>query len=772
MKDSEKLLDQVASRVREDFQGNRRIMSFSQFLDAFAQSPRRHARNSVQYLRDCFLYYGRGTKPLVWGEATHFNLFDAPFDKGRNRLVGQTRTQEHVYRLIDNFVREGRINKLVLLHGPNGSAKSTLIENIGRALEHYSQTDEGALYRFNWIFPNEKRSDGGSIGFSGYRARSGDDGDLQSFAFLDEEDVNAKIASDLKDHPLFLIPQPQRRRMLREHIPGSIIPSEEQDGDGARKQLEEGQAQQTEDESVPFTLSDYILRGDLSHTNRQIFDALLTAYRGDFRKVMRHVQVERFFISRRYRTGAVTVEPQMRVDAGLRQLTVDRSLSALPVSLQNQTIFEPFGDLVDGNRGIIEYDDLFKRHPDYNKYLLATGEKARVSLENRILHLDAVLFATANEDYLDAYKQSADYSSFKGRVELVRVPYLLDYTVEELIYREQVQGINLIKRVAPHTTFVAALWAVLTRLKRPQASEYDGEIRDIIAKLSPLEKADLYARGKVPADIGPERARELKAVVPDMMEAGEETANYEGRYGASPREMKMILLNASQNEKYPTLSPLAVFEELRTLVKDASVFPFLQMKPDGPYFRHDDFIDVVRERYLDIIDVEIRSAMGLVEDKQYEDLFSRYMDHVSQWLKGEKVYNSITGSYEDPDEEFMEEIEETINIEEDPDDFRRSLISSIAAYSIDHPGEAVNYRKIFPEIFEALQEAFFSKRQSQIRRIEENLLTYFEGDSDSLSRTELESVETTLNNLKDRYGYCDDSAREAVAFLLSNRYKD
>ncbi len=772
MSRSDELLDEIASEVRDDFKSNRRIMSFPEFLETFRDHPRRHARSSVQYLRDCFLHYGRETKPLFWGDVDHFGLFDAPFDDGRDRLVGQSRVQEQVFQLFDNFVREGRVNKLILLHGPNGSAKSTLIDTMMRALEHYSKTEEGARYRFNWIFPNENLSEGTSIGFGGYRARSSDDSDIDSFAYLDDEDVAAKISSDLRDHPLFLVPEDQRRQLLKDGIPESIVPSESPDRDEARQQLEDGGHQQTADESVPFMLSDYILYGDLSHTNRQIFDALLTAYRGDFQKVLRHVQVERFFVSRRYREAAVTVEPQMRVDANLRQLTVDRSLKALPVSLQNQTIFEPFGDLVDGNRGLVEYDDLFKRHPDHNKYLLATSEKGSVSLENRIVHLDAVLMATANEDYLDAYKQSADYSSFKGRVELVRVPYLLDYTVEEVIYREQTKSINFIKRIAPHTTFVASLWAVLTRLKRPEANQYDSSIRDIVAQLTPLEKADLYARGKVPSDIGPERAKELKAVVPDMMEEGAETANYEGRHGASPREMKMILLNASQNDKYPTLSPLAVFEELEELVKDPSVFPFLQMDADGAYHRHDDFIDVVRDRYLDMIDVEIRSAMGLVEEQQYEDLFTRYMDHVSQLLKGEKVYNEITGDYEEPDEEFMEEIEETLTIEEEPMDFRRSLVSSIAAHSIDHPGESVDYREIFPRIFEALQEAFFEKRQEQIRRIEENLLTYFEGDDDKLSASERESVETTLKNLKERYGYCDESAREAVAFLLSNRYKD
>ncbi len=760
MKNSQDLLSRVTSEVENSFQTTRRVMSMQEFLDAFLEHPQRYARNAAQYIRDCFLYFGTEIKPQVWGEVTHYKLFDAAFDGGRGRLVGQERAQERVFKLLDNFVREGSVNKLILLHGPNGSAKSTFVDMIQRALEFYSHTDEGALYRFSWIFPDEKIASGSAIGFGGSGARTAERSVLDTFAFLEDHEINAKVPSDLKDHPLLLIPQAQRHSMVREAFERAIVPKEKK----SKKKTEEASEQDV------FALSDYILRGDLSHTSRQIFDALLTAYQGDFEKVLKHVQVERFFISRRYRTGVVTVEPQMRVDAGIRQLTVDRSLAALPASLQNQTLYEPFGDLVDANRGLIEYDDLFKRHPDLNKYLLSTSEKAAVSLENRILHLDMVLMATGNEDYLDAYKQTADYSSFKGRVELVRVPYLLDYTVEDLIYREQLGSLSIVKRVAPHTTFVAALWAVLTRLNRPDAEGYSNTIRDVIMKLTPLEKADLYARGKVPENIGPERARELKSMIVELMDEGDSSSEYEGRRGASPREMKMILLNASQNDDYPTLSPLAVFDELESLVRDLSVFPFLQRKADGDYHRHDYFITIVRERYLNMIDLEIRSAMGLVEEERYRDLFSRYIDNVSQSLKGEKVYNKVTSSYERPDEAFMREIEVTINTEEDTDEFRQSLMTSIGAYSIDNPGAKVDYLAIFPNLFERLQAAFFGERQRQIQKIVENMLTYFESDKKRLSKAELDAVEITLANLKQRYGYCDASAREAVAFLMSSRY--
>src|ERR1051325_12235018 len=82
-----------------------------------------------------------------------------------------------------------------------------------------------------------------------------------------------------------------------------------------------------------FQLAQAMLEGELCHKCRQIYAALLQSYNGDVLKVLRHVQVERFYISRRYMIGAVTVEPQMSVDADYRQGTSDKSHGARPGAL-------------------------------------------------------------------------------------------------------------------------------------------------------------------------------------------------------------------------------------------------------------------------------------------------------------------------------------------------------------------------------------------------------------------------------------------------------
>ena len=155
--------------------------------------------------------------------------------------------------------------------------------------------------------------------------------------------------------------------------------------------------------------------------------------------MLRHVQVERFFVSRRYRQAAATVEPQLAVDARSRQLTMDRSLASLPPALQSLTLYEYQGELVDGNRGMIDFADLLKRPIESYKYLLGTVEQGRVSLDVASLELDTVFIGSSNEGYLAAFKEIPEFQSFKGRMELVRVPYLLDYRVEQKIYDAQIK---------------------------------------------------------------------------------------------------------------------------------------------------------------------------------------------------------------------------------------------------------------------------------------------------------------------------------------------
>ena len=727
--------------VREDFTRNRRVMSFSEYLALAFSDPTRQLRSSTQYIVDCFDHYGSEKVVYPYGEVTRFKLFDAPYANGEDRLFGQEMVQNQTYRILRTFVQDGRPNKLILLHGPNGSAKSTFIRCLGRALEHYSTLDEGALYRFSWIFPTQKMGRGG-IGFGGQTTIES----LESFAYLPDDQIDARLGDELRDHPLLLVPLDERQRLISKMLEGS-----------PHRQ---------------FQVSDYLRTGSLSPRNRGIYDALLASYMGDFVQVLRHVRIERFEVSSRYRQGWVTVEPQLSVDATERQITADRTLAALPPSLQSVSLHEYGGEVVGANRGMIEFDDLLKRPLEHYKYLLTTVERAALSMQSATLLLDLVFVGSCNDIHLAAFREIPDFQSFKGRIELVRVPFILDVKHEEGLYRERLRESAGGRHIAPHTAYVAALWAVLSRMRKPQIERFPSTLAEVIGKLTPLDKVELYSTGQVPEDLSPDRARELHAHIKDLFHESDTYPIYEGRVGASPREMQTVLLAAAGNTRYEYVSPLVVLDEIHELCKQASLYEFLRqdVQPGG-YHDHKKLADVAKGRLFDVIDDEVRAAVGLVEESEYARVFERYITHVMHAIKKEKVRNVATGRQDDPDEGMMREVERTLEIPGRADDFRQSLIAKIGAWSLDNKGKKPVMSDIFADLMRKLKDAYFEKHKKTIAKGISDLVMLLSGNEGHLASEARTRADQALATMITRFGYTRESARDMVGALASMRYR-
>jgi predicted Ser/Thr protein kinase len=737
-------LREIAERVQREFEQGRRLLSFQEYLELFASDPIRYSRDAACYLRDAFDHYGRVTVERPWGKLTRFRLFDLPFlepaEARRESLVGQEVVQGEIYRALSNFVREGRPNRVVLLHGPNGSAKSTVAACVMRALEHYSMQDEGALYRFHWVFPNEKTVRG-AIGFGGKRSPvlSRED----SYAHMPEEEIDARLFMEVRDHPLFLVPRNERKRLIE------------------RLYADAGAT-----EPPPA----WVLRGELSHKSRQVFEALLTTYDGSLDQVLRHVQVERYFISRRYRVGAVSLGPQLSVDAGERQITADRSLGALPSALQAVTLFEAFGELVDAAGGLLEFSDILKRPLDAFKYLQITAETGEVALRSQSLHVNCVMLASGNEAHLAAFHEHPEFESFRGRLELVRAPYLLSWIDEQSIYDAQIAP-QIRKHVAPHATKMAAMFAVLTRMRRPSTDRYDGTLRELVGELSAVEKMDLYATGTPPLRLEDDSRKLLKAAIETLYHESESYPIYEGSLGASAREMRTVLLDAAQNPRFSCLSPLAVLEELDALCERPQEYAFLQEeKLPGGYHDHVLFRRAIKERLLEAFEDEFRVASGLVDESRYTDLFERYVTHVSFWVKGEKTRNPLTGQYEDPDERMMREVEALLGNTEEPADFRHALIGTIAAWAIDHPGRPIDNAQVFAGYLRKLREAAFSERRSQVAKLCRDVIILLKEEGAGLNDVRRNAATRACEELYSRFGYESSSAGDAAAALVRERF--
>ncbi len=742
-------LRSVAGRARDRFEASRRVLSFEEYLGLLAERPRRFLRDAPRYVRACFEHFGSYEVSRPEGAVRRWRLFDLPFeqepaghaDRRTDRLVGQEEAQEEIYLALRNFSREGRANRLVLLHGPNGSAKSTLTGCILRALEHFSSTEEGVLYRFSWVFPKGAGRSGG-IGFATDEEAPGEG----SYAHLPEERIEVKLSCSLRQHPLLLLPRDIRRDLLE------------------RVLREAGDA-----EPPPDLLWD----GELAQFDRRIFDALMQAYRGDLRRTLAHVQVERVDVSRRYRVGAVTIGPQLHVDAAERAIGSEVAWNGLPPSLGAVRLLDPHGELVDAAGGVVEFSDLLKRPLDAWKYLLLAVEAGEVSLSLSTLPVDSVMVATSNEEHLQAFAEHPEFPSFRGRLRLVRVPYLLDYQAERSIYEGQiVPQIRL--HVAPHATEMLALWGVLTRLRPAVAKRFeDAALGRVAATLDPLEKAYLYADGGVPPRLGSDDAKRLRAGIAAVRAEGRQGDDYEGRHGVSPRRLRELLLEAAHHEEHRgCLTPLGLQARIDALVERGEE-PDLRRSP-GPrgYYDPRRLLALATEHWLARVDDELQRASGLVSSERHEDLVRRYVEHVGHQVKGEKVRNPVTGDYEEPDEQLMRQVEETYGVEEDEAEaFRRDVVGRIAAFAIDHPGEPVDPAEVLRDLVERVRAAFFVDRRRQLARLLRDLLYVLDG-RDGLEAPRREAAEALFETLRERFGYEACCARVAFAELLEARYAD
>lgn len=739
-------LGSVAARVEQRFLAARRVLSFDEYLELFAKNPVQYARDASRYLRDVFDFYGKEEVVHPWGTFTRFRLFDLPWDQDRRgALVGQENVQDEIYRALSNFVREGRPSRLVLLHGPNGSAKSTIVSCMFRALEDYSTKDEGALYRYNWVFPSSKTIRG-NLGF----AKGEPPPPPQAtYAHLSDDQIDAKLALEVRDHPLFLIPIQERSELL------------ERAWNEARKR----------DPNMEPP-SEWLTKGQLSHKSQQVFEALLASYKGSYGEVLKHVQVERYYISQRYRTGAVTIGPQMSVDAGERQLTADRSLAALPASLQAMNLYEAKGELIDAAGGLLEFSDLLKRPLDTYKYLQLTIETGEVALTQQNVQLNCVMVGSANEVHLDAFREHPEFASFRGRIELVRMPYLRSYVEEQRIYDTHVAP-QVRRHVAPHATVVAAMFAVLTRMRKPSSERYGRALQTTLGSLTALEKMELYATGRAPERLDPDAQKVLRASIKSVYDESDGYPIYEGRVGASPREMRVVILDAAQSTKYACLSPLAVLEEIEALCTRKSEFEWLQEEPlGGGYHDHKQFQEALLGRLLDSWEHELYRSSGLVDEAQYGELFERYVQHVSVWVKKERVRNKLTGAYEEPDEKLMKEVERLLDIKGDPSESRASMLSAIAAWAIDHPGSRVDPGIVFPHYLKRMRDAIFSEKRVLVAQRARDIVLFVREDKQGLDEARKRDARATLDRMVSMFGYCDECAADAASTVLRRRMGD
>ena len=125
--------------------------SLSEYLDLARRNPR-ITRSAFERIYDMIL--AKGTREYVdhKKKIIHYNFFDDDDVSGQDAIYG---LDIPLMRLVNIFKsaaqRYGTERRVILLHGPVGSSKSTIARLLKRGLEVYSRRPDGALYAYGWV---------------------------------------------------------------------------------------------------------------------------------------------------------------------------------------------------------------------------------------------------------------------------------------------------------------------------------------------------------------------------------------------------------------------------------------------------------------------------------------------------------------------------------------------------------------------------------------------------------------------------------------------
>ena len=446
--------------------------------------------------------------------------------------------------------------------------------------------------------------------------------------------------------------------------------------------------------------------------------------------------VETRNFSKRNRIGVGVVPPVDPNNQDTSVLIGSEDISKLDrYSEGDPRVLELNGALNVGNRGMVEFIEVFKNETEYLHAMITATQEKVIPAPGRhgMVYVDTCIIAHSNEAEWQKFKADHTNEAILDRIVVVKVPYNLRLSEEVKIYQKIIRNSDFRAHVAPHTLELASMFAILSRLEPSSKC-------DLMTKLRLYNGEEVIEKG---------RTKKI-----DVQELKEDTKR-EGMNGISTRFIMKGLDNAlSDNVTGNCINPINVREALIAMVKEADL-------ADDMRKQYLEFLqDTLHKEYLDLLEKEITRAFVFSYQEQAEALFQNYLDHAEAFVNKTKVRDRNTKEELLPDEGFLKSIEEQIAIiGSAADGFRQEVIAYLWASS--RRGERVSYRS-----YEPLKEAIEKKLMTSVRdmsRIITKARTRDEEQSDKYNSM----VKNLLEN-----GYCESCVDVVLKYAANNLWKD
>src|SRR5262245_30316901 len=123
---------------------------FDEYLDIVRENPE-VTRTAYQRLYDMILSHGTEEVFEHKEKITRCKFFTEIASQHGDAIYGLDRQLMHLVNTFKSAAKGyGTEKRVLLLHGPVGSSKSTIARLLKKGLEQYSKTDQGMLFSFAW----------------------------------------------------------------------------------------------------------------------------------------------------------------------------------------------------------------------------------------------------------------------------------------------------------------------------------------------------------------------------------------------------------------------------------------------------------------------------------------------------------------------------------------------------------------------------------------------------------------------------------------------
>ena len=387
-----------------------------------------------------------------------------------------------------------------------------------------------------------------------------------------------------------------------------------------------------------------------------------------------------------------------------------------------------------GNRGIVEFIEVFKNETEYlHTMITATQEKSVPSPgKGAMIYFDGVILAHSNEAEWNKFRSDHTNEAILDRIVKIEIPYCLELSEEMKIYEKILRKSRFNAHIAPHTIEVASMFAIMTRL-------------------SPSSKVDLMTKLKIYN--GEEIVEKGMTRKIDILELHEE-ASREGMSGISTRFIMKALDTALSESEYDCINPISVMETIIRSVKEMSISDEEKSK----YVR---FVqDSIRKEYNKLLEKEVTKAFIYGYKEQAESLFNNYLDHAEAFINKTRLKDVNTGEELEPDEKFMRSLEEQIGITETSAKGFRSDVTAYMFFVLRNGG------KLDYSSYEPLKEAIEKKLTASVKELS-RIVT-----REKVRNEEQDKKYNAMVEEMKRNGYCDHCCNVILKYGANNLWKD